>query len=210
MPRLLEVSDSDDFESEHEYDSDSDAGMGFDVGVAIAAARNPVQRRRSPDAAMQLTPISPTSELYRSDPIRAEELMDGLEEVSMEWLLRYKVIQGGTDEAIICAICHESLLMREEEEEVEDVLPFKPNWFDVLVLPCKHLFHSLCLSSWLGVKSTCPSCRLDLDPESLTLTSQRTDFQGSRVQALIQLIGDTYRSSGLPVPAAGKLTNMKV
>lgn len=35
--------------------------------------------------------------------------------------------------------------------------------------PCAHLFHTTCLFPWLSIKTTCPTCRLDIDPHSLTL-----------------------------------------
>ena len=40
---------------------------------------------------------------------------------------------------------------------------------DVLALPCGHLFHAGCLAPWFGSHTTCPTCRFDIDPESLTL-----------------------------------------
>jgi hypothetical protein len=40
---------------------------------------------------------------------------------------------------------------------------------DVLALPCGHLFHAGCLAPWFGGHTTCPTCRFDIDPESLTL-----------------------------------------
>jgi hypothetical protein len=39
----------------------------------------------------------------------------------------------------------------------------------VLALPCGHLFHAGCLAPWFGSHTTCPTCRFDIDPESLTL-----------------------------------------
>ena len=39
----------------------------------------------------------------------------------------------------------------------------------VLGLPCGHLFHAGCLAPWFGSHTTCPTCRFDIDPESLTL-----------------------------------------
>ena len=40
---------------------------------------------------------------------------------------------------------------------------------DVLALPCGHLFHAGCLAPWFRSHTTCPTCRFDIDPESLTL-----------------------------------------
>ncbi|EJD38916.1 hypothetical protein AURDEDRAFT_154023 [Auricularia subglabra TFB-10046 SS5] len=44
-----------------------------------------------------------------------------------------------------------------------------PTSADILALPCRHAFHAQCLLPWLSRRTTCPSCRLDLDPDSLTL-----------------------------------------
>jgi hypothetical protein len=48
-----------------------------------------------------------------------------------------------------CAVCTDDLCVGEEGECV--------------LLPCLHSFHSSCLSPWLLKKSTCPTCRLNLD-----------------------------------------------
>jgi len=50
---------------------------------------------------------------------------------------------------------------------------------DVLALPCGHLFHAGCLAPWFGSHTTCPTCRFDIDPESLTLrVPQQTNRAG--------------------------------
>ena len=33
-------------------------------------------------------------------------------------------------------------------------------------LPCGHMFHQKCMTRWLGVKQTCPLCRLKLNESS--------------------------------------------
>ncbi|KAL7279823.1 hypothetical protein ACG7TL_006230 [Trametes sanguinea] len=40
----------------------------------------------------------------------------------------------------------------------------------VVVLPCSHVFHASCLLPWFSKpgRTTCPSCRFDIDPDSLT------------------------------------------
>ncbi|KAJ9101160.1 hypothetical protein QFC21_003378 [Naganishia friedmannii] len=37
------------------------------------------------------------------------------------------------------------------------------------VFPCHHVFHEDCLRPWLAQKTTCPTCRFDIDPHSVTL-----------------------------------------
>lgn len=45
--------------------------------------------------------------------------------------------------------------------------PMKPK---IVTMPCAHIFHSACLLPWFTRPghTTCPSCRFDLDPDSLT------------------------------------------
>lgn len=40
----------------------------------------------------------------------------------------------------------------------------------IVVLPCAHVFHASCLRPWFTRphRTTCPTCRFDIDPESLT------------------------------------------
>ena len=40
----------------------------------------------------------------------------------------------------------------------------------IVVLPCAHAFHASCLLPWFSKpgRTTCPSCRFDIDPDSLT------------------------------------------
>ena len=40
----------------------------------------------------------------------------------------------------------------------------------IVVLPCSHAFHATCLLPWFSKpgRTTCPSCRFDIDPDSLT------------------------------------------
>ncbi|KAI1785534.1 hypothetical protein LXA43DRAFT_1037518 [Ganoderma leucocontextum] len=40
----------------------------------------------------------------------------------------------------------------------------------IVVLPCAHAFHATCLLPWFSKpgRTTCPSCRFDVDPDSLT------------------------------------------
>jgi hypothetical protein len=115
-----------------------------------------------------------------ADPSRAEILLKGLEPVSHDEVARYQRLRGGDgpDELATCAVCRESLLSTESDPPLATIeainitaftrLPFRLTVQDVLALPCMHLFHQQCLSPWLAIKTTCPTCRFDIDPRSLT------------------------------------------
>ncbi|EJT97468.1 hypothetical protein DACRYDRAFT_25193 [Dacryopinax primogenitus] len=51
--------------------------------------------------------------------------------------------------------------------------PFPIDEATVLSLPCTHTLHAACIYPWLGNHTTCPVCRFDLDPDSLTLRRNR-------------------------------------
>ena len=50
-----------------------------------------------------------------------------------------------------CAICQEDYQDKDK----------------MMAMPCDHLFHKDCLTTWLGLRNTCPSCRkvLNIDTE---------------------------------------------
>ena len=116
---------------------------------------------------------------------RARELLDGLEYVDEELVRRYEKVRGNGDD--ICTVCRDPLLPPEGKygEEAQQPLdpeaasnlvasmnlPFQPPQTEgsIYAFPCTHLFHTGCLVPWLSLKTTCPTCRLDIDPDSLTL-----------------------------------------
>ncbi len=46
----------------------------------------------------------------------------------------------------------------------------EPASLSILAFPCPgmHLYHADCIAPWLARKTTCPSCRFDIDPNSVT------------------------------------------
>ncbi|KAH9949779.1 hypothetical protein B0H21DRAFT_725863 [Amylocystis lapponica] len=57
-------------------------------------------------------------------------------------------------------------------DDPEDSTEERPR---VVALPCSHVFHASCLLPWFSKphRTTCPSCRFDIDPESLTYVHRR-------------------------------------
>ncbi|TWU73835.1 hypothetical protein ED733_005171 [Metarhizium rileyi] len=66
---------------------------------------------------------------------------------------------------IDCAICREVLevpVMRAGEEESSVSGVFARRMY--MVTPCRHIFHTACLESWLRFRLQCPICREELPP----------------------------------------------
>lgn len=82
---------------------------------------------------------------------RARKILDALEVVDEQILERFFALKAGSGEdGRGCAVCFEDLKVLVGE---------------VVALPCAHVFHHSCLFPWFQNRSTCPSCRFDLDPE---------------------------------------------
>ncbi|KAF9643923.1 hypothetical protein BDM02DRAFT_1278660 [Thelephora ganbajun] len=125
------------------------------------------------------------------DHMRAHAVIDGLEPVSRDLLSRYEVVRGEDhpQRRAPCAVCYEPLDLdssyniedddpvepiQTENKELSLVLPYHAAFPEVVAFPCLHLFHSECLLPWLARKTTCPTCRFDVDPDSLTLKGGST------------------------------------
>jgi hypothetical protein len=82
---------------------------------------------------------------------RAKKILDALEVVDEPLLERFFALKAGSGEdGRGCAVCYEDLKVLIDK---------------VVALPCTHVFHHNCLLPWFQNRSTCPSCRFDLDPE---------------------------------------------
>lgn len=66
---------------------------------------------------------------------------------------------------IDCAICREVLevpVIKAGEEESSVAGVFARRMY--MVTPCRHIFHTACLESWLRFRLQCPICREELPP----------------------------------------------
>lgn len=50
---------------------------------------------------------------------------------------------------------------------------------ELVMMPCKHLFHEDCLIPWLKNSGTCPVCRVSLEPKKTTEDSSQTSAESS-------------------------------
>ncbi|GAO17272.1 uncharacterized protein UV8b_03818 [Ustilaginoidea virens] len=71
----------------------------------------------------------------------------------------------GAVRSIDCAVCREDLQVPvvkagEEESSVSSVFARRL----YMVTPCRHIFHTACLESWLRFRLQCPICREELPP----------------------------------------------
>jgi len=120
------------------------------------------------------------------DHLRAYAVIDGLEPVSKGLLSRYEAVRGEDHPQgrASCVVCYDPLDLeklhptddhdpaepiRAENKKLSLALPYHAAFPEVVAFPCLHLFHSDCLLPWLARKTTCPTCRFDVDPDSLTL-----------------------------------------
>lgn len=193
MPPLQAVSDSSDDELDDDDDdygsqpslrtvSDSDEDDNSSDDLPVAPANSAPQQALSPFAVRDFV-MSVVAAQMRQDIIvdeqRAQILLNGLEPVSDALLSRYEKFRG-TDGVVTCAICCEDLLSSPEDwlpQDSESVtenaslskeLPLHTQHHPILSFPCIHLFHWHCLAPWLARKTTCPTCRFDIDSRSLT------------------------------------------
>ncbi|KAL7279846.1 hypothetical protein ACG7TL_006253 [Trametes sanguinea] len=140
-------------------------------------------RQIIPDLDQRLSEMAQHLHGGEGDPKRAEVLLAGMEIVPTDLVRRYERLRmGDKEDGDGCAICRDDLLdMTFEGLEATEIvslfaaLPFQPELNSTIAFPCpgKHLFHADCLSPWLARKTTCPSCRFDIDPHSLTLKRNR-------------------------------------
>ncbi|KAL6303883.1 hypothetical protein BKA93DRAFT_318784 [Sparassis latifolia] len=130
------------------------------------------------------------------DPDRAKRLVAGLDEVPLGLVRRMERVGGsGTSEgdSPLCAICWERLT--DVDAGGFELEPEVTEGFDaasagegagtagskvvdakkIVVLPCSHVFHTSCLFPWFSKphRTTCPTCRFDIDPDSLTYSPRR-------------------------------------
>ncbi|OBZ68704.1 hypothetical protein A0H81_11248 [Grifola frondosa] len=72
------------------------------------------------------------------------------------------------DDSVLASASHAG--QRSASSSQDDSMSSPEKCPQIVVLPCSHVFHASCLLPWFSKphRTTCPSCRFDIDPESLT------------------------------------------
>ena len=84
---------------------------------------------------------------YNNDTYSFEEEVEEDDNFCLEFINTIKLNSNKKQECIIC----KDKLCKEQE---------------VYILPCGHIFHKDCISTWLKKKAECPTCRTDIDIKS--------------------------------------------
>ena len=82
-------------------------------------------------------------------------------ETQNQYVLRYKTIFISSNRQMECSICLET---------------FRPGE-RVKILPCKHIFHETCASSWIvDIRGVCPLCRRGIFQKAVDVGLPNTSF----------------------------------
>lgn len=82
---------------------------------------------------------------------RPENAPGPASKAAIELMPSVEIMPGKMCSDLDCAICHEEFTISS----------------DVREMPCKHLYHSDCILSWLSIKNSCPICRHELPIETV-------------------------------------------
>ncbi|CAD5167564.1 unnamed protein product [Musa acuminata subsp. malaccensis] len=122
----------------------------------------------------------------------SERRHSGVDHAVVESLpvFRFGSLQG-QKEGLECAVC----LSRFEPAEVLRLLP-----------KCRHSFHVECVDTWLDAHSTCPLCRVRVDPEDVLLFPlQEPEPHGGGEKAEVKGRGDAT-ATAVPNPFGGRIS----
>lgn len=83
-------------------------------------------------------------------------------------------------------------------DDPPDTVPGEDQQDELVMMPCKHLFHEDCLIPWLKNSGTCPVCRVSLEPKR---TAEATTQASSSLENVESSAGPSATFSSTFVPA---------
>lgn len=149
---------------------DGQTYISFNVGQWTAMPGESVERTRNPARARVLLNGFPPVPSDLVERLEALEKSGQAERDSEE-----DIIGGGG-----CSICYEPYTHSDHDvgsQEDDDTA--------VLALPCCHVFHRRCLRPWFEIRTTCPHCRFDIDPRSITFPASDSHTPSASQQRVL-------------------------
>ena len=115
-----------------------------------------VHNHRQNPAAMHQQP--PFTSFFMGPPRASDQAKESLKHVHPEENRRLLRRQP------TCVICTDSLLVATTTPTPTPTATAEPQ--EIRQMPCGHLFHQLCLFTWLAESNKCPLCRYELDTDN--------------------------------------------
>nr|GMD18769.1 probable E3 ubiquitin-protein ligase RHY1A [Ipomoea batatas] len=124
--------------SQHIVHSARGIGLANGGGTVVTASIEILDRQRPPPTENNVVDFFPHRDASSSKPrgLSAEEIKR----------LKEERFENGGDESSVCPVCLEEFLAGVK----------------ISPLPCSHVFHHGCISSWLEKSASCPICRFDV------------------------------------------------
>ena len=92
------------------------------------------------------------------NPPTSKKVLETLERTQVDEDYLKKIRDSGVEHS--CSVC-------KDEFEISQ---------NVLLLPCKHIFHDECIQPWLKDRNSCPTCRHELPTDDLDYEARKNSI----------------------------------